>query len=301
MFCKTSKGVVDNQLAFGGWIHNTRGGFLFHFSPLSQKNQSVPHLIKSWNNSPLCRHTFRDSTKSHKKMSPAEEIIDQVTLRAGGLEKDWKTDEEELLSLFKSVNDFWALPFSLGQLVNVPLCLFLQMRVSKWTSKVWRTWSKSINRDLIVAIDNCSSFLVLFFFSPTEKKNAESMNFFLCWFCNFVLCDLSAKRVWLICEDISVPRELFSQQNKTEGTQVSSNDQRKRKECIFLAFVIWWNKVCCCFGTEISHICWLQLNWKWARKKVEQTKTTPITVPTSCKFSWSKQRVYSEKWITCLH
>ena len=40
------------------------------------------------------------------------------------------------------------------------------------------------------------------------------------------------------CEDIFAPRKLFTQQNKTEETQISSNDQRKKKrECIFLAFV----------------------------------------------------------------
>ena len=80
---------------------------------------------------------------------------------------------------------------------------------------------------------------------PTNKTERNSKN--------SQVSKKKEERVYFscICEDISAPRKLFTQQSKTEGTQISSNHQRKRKECIFLTFVIGWKKSCFCFGTEI--------------------------------------------------
>ena len=45
-----------------------------------------------------------------------------------------------------------------------------------------------------------------------------------------------------ICEDISAPRKLFTQQNKTEETQISSNHQRKKKRVHFSCICDWAKK-----------------------------------------------------------
>ena len=73
---------------------------------------------------------------------------------------------------------------------------------------------------------------------PTTKKTFSHFSQNISKSCWFVLQGVAKQMLQIICEDIFAPRELFTQQNKTKGTQTSSDDKEKRKSFIFLAFVI---------------------------------------------------------------
>ena len=57
---------------------------------------------------------------------------------------------------------------------------------------------------------------------------------------------------WVICEDISAPTQLFTQQTTLKETQISSNDQRTKKRVYFSCICCWVTKHFFCFDTEIS-------------------------------------------------
>ena len=66
--------------------------------------------------------------------------------------------------------------------------------------------------------------------------------------------------------------KLFTQQNKTERTQILSNDQRRRKERIFLAFVIGWKQHLLLFCTVFLFFVPFLVCWIWMFQTTKNNK-----------------------------